>query len=75
MDVGSESRRRYRQAVLREQLRQRRQGEVRRVFVVDLIEGGLGDDVAPVRILDDAPAARREQDRDAFGDGMQVGDM
>ena len=65
----------HRQAVLLEQIRQRRQREVRRVFVVDLIECGLGDDVAPIRILDDAPAVRREQDRDALDDGMQVGDM
>ena len=45
------------------------------MFVIDLIEGGLRDDVAPVRILDDARAVRRQQDRDAFDDRMQVGDM
>ena len=45
------------------------------MLVVDLIERRLGNDVAPIGILDDARASRREQDCDAFDDGMQVGDV
>ena len=45
------------------------------MFVVDLIERGRGNDVAPIRVFDDALASRRQQHGHAFDDGMQVGDM
>ena len=63
------------EAVLPEQVADRCDGKIEGVLIVDLVIGSLLHDVAEVRVLEHQHALGFQQNADAFGHRMQVGNV